>query len=227
MNSYGRYGNSSFIYPQLGLSKIIEAFIRKSFINGAIYNLNKDIEEILYDENGKFLGIKSQNEEIYGKLLIAEPSYVKKFGRVKSIGKIFTRICILDHSVPNTENYDSCLIIIPDKEIFLKNNDIIISVLNSTNQVCVKGYYLAIISTVVETDYPKKEIEPAMNIIGPTLEIFDKVSDILVPNENDFKDNIFITKSYDAQIHFEDDMEDVFEIYEKITGQKLELDTDI
>ena len=45
--------------------------------------------------------------------------------------------------------------------------------------------------------------------------------------ENDFKDNIFITKSYDAQIHFEDDMEDVFEIYEKITGQKLELDTDI
>ena len=66
-----------------------------------------------------------------------------------------------------------------------------------------------------------------MNIIGPTLEIFDKVSDILVPNENDFKDNIFITKSYDAQIHFEDDMENVFEIYEKITGQKLELDTDI
>ena len=32
--------------------------------------LNRDVEEILYDESGKFRGIKSQSEEAYGKILI-------------------------------------------------------------------------------------------------------------------------------------------------------------
>ena len=59
--------------------------------------LNRDVEEILYDESGKFRGIKSQGEEAYGKILITEPSYVKKLGKVKSIGKVIRRICILNH----------------------------------------------------------------------------------------------------------------------------------
>ena len=33
--------------------------------------LNRDVEEILYDENGKFRGIKSKGEEAYGKILIS------------------------------------------------------------------------------------------------------------------------------------------------------------
>ena len=40
--------------------------------------LNRDVEEILYDESGKFRGIKSQGEEAFGKILITEPSYVRK-----------------------------------------------------------------------------------------------------------------------------------------------------
>ena len=220
MSSYGRYGNSSFIYPEFGMCVLSGAFIRKSFINGGIYNLNKSIDEILYDEKGKFSGIKTQNEEIYGKVLITEPSYLKKYGKVKSIGKIFRRICILDHSIANTDNKKSCLIIIPNKEICRKN-DILITVLNSEYHICQKGYYLAIISTLVETDHPEYEIEPAINIIGPYLKKFDKISDILVPNDNTFQDNVFITKSYDPQIHFENDVEDIIEIYEKIAGEKL------
>ena len=30
--------------------------------------LNRDVEEILYDESGKLRGIKSQGEEAYGKI---------------------------------------------------------------------------------------------------------------------------------------------------------------
>ena len=60
--------------------------------------LNRDVEEILYDESGKFRGIKSKGEEAYGKILITELSYVQKLGKVKSIGKVFRRICILNHS---------------------------------------------------------------------------------------------------------------------------------
>ena len=68
-----------------------------SLFNGGTYKLNRDVEEILYDENGKFRGIKSQGEEAYGKTLTTELSYVQKLGKVKSIGKVIRRICILNH----------------------------------------------------------------------------------------------------------------------------------
>ena len=80
---------------------------------------------------------------------------------------------------------------------------------------------MAIISTLVETDHPEFEIQPALNIIGPYLKKFDKISDILVPIDNTFRDNVFVTKSYDSQIHFENDIEDIIDIYEKIRGVKF------
>ena len=175
MNSFGRYGNSPFIYPVWGLSGLAEGFSRLCALYGGTYMLNRDVDEILFDENGNFRGIKSQGEEAYGKLLITEPSYVQKLGKVKSTGKVIRRICILDHPIPKTDNVDSCQIIIPQKQVN-REHDIFIAVLNSTHSVCKKGYYLAIISTNVETKDPKAELQPAMDIIGQPLETFDKIS---------------------------------------------------
>ena len=222
INSFGRYGNSPFIYPVWGLSGLAEGFSRLCALYGGTYMLNRDVEEILYDENGKFKGIKSQGEEAYGKILITEPSYVLKLDKVKPMGKVFRRICILNHPIANTKDVDSCQIIIPQKQVNRKN-DIFIAVLNSTHSVCKKGFYLAIISTNVETDNPEKEIEPAMQIVGDYLEKFDKISDIYEPKDKSFKDNVYITSSFDPQSHFENDTDNVIDIYEKITGAKLDL----
>ena len=221
-NSFGRYGNSPFIYPVWGLSGLAEGFSRLCALYGGTYMLNRDIEEILYDENGNFKGIKSQGEEAYGKILITEPSYVQKWNKVKSVGKVIRRICILDHPIPKTNDVASCQIILPQKQINRKN-DIFIAVINFTHCVCKKGYYLAIISTMCETDDPAQEILPAMEVIGPTLEQFDKVSDIYHPIDETFKGNVYITSSFDPQSHFENDTDNVIEIYEKITGAKLDL----
>ena len=222
MNSFGRYGNSPFIYPVWGLSGLAEGFSRLCALYGGTYMLNRDVDEILFDENGNFRGIKSQGEEAYGKILITEPSYVEKLKKVKPTGQVIRRICILNHTVPNTKDVDSCQIIIPQKQVNRKN-DIFIAVLNSTHSVCKKGYYLAIISTMVETKDPKAELKPAMDIIGEPLEIFDKVSDIYEPIDTSFKDNIFITNSFDPQSHFENDTDNVIDIYQKITETKLDL----
>ena len=221
-NTIDLYGNSPFIYPVWGLSGLAEGFSRLCALYGGTYMLNRDVEEILYDENGNFRGIKSQGEEAYGKILITEPSYVQKLGKVKSTGKVIRRICIMDHTVPNTKDVDSCQIIIPQKQVNRKN-DIFVAVLNSTHSVCKKGFFLAIISTFVETDKPEAELEPAMNIIGPVLEKFDKVSEIYEPVDPTFKGNVFITTSFDPQSHFENDTDNVIDIYEKITGAKLDL----
>ena len=222
MNSFGRYGNSPFIYPVWGLSGLAEGFSRLCALYGGTYMLNRDVDEILFDENGNFRGIKSQGEEAYGKILITEPSYVEKLKKVKPTGQVIRRICILNHTVPNTKDVDSCQIIIPQNQVNRKN-DIFIAVLNSTHSVCKKGYYLAIISTMVETKDPKAELKPAMDIIGQPLEIFDKVSDIYEPIDTSFKDNIFITTSFDPQSHFENDTDNVIDIYQKITDTKLDL----
>ena len=201
---------------------LAEGFSRLCALYGGTYMLNRDIEEILYDENGNFRGIKSQGEEAYGKILITEPSYVQKWNKVKSVGKVIRRICILDHPIPKTNDVASCQIILPQKQIKRKN-DIFIAVINYTHCVCKKGYYLAIVSTMAETDDPIKEIQPAMDCLGPVLETFDKVSDIYQPVDPTFKGNVYITSSFDPQSHFENDTDNVIDIYEKITGAKLDL----
>ena len=76
---------------------------------------------------------------------------------------------------------------------------------------------------MVESDKQEAEIQPVMDINGPTLEIFDKISDIYVPIDTTFKGNVYITSSFDPQSHFENDTDNVIEIYEIITGAKLDL----
>jgi Rab GDP dissociation inhibitor len=221
-NSIGRYGDSPFIYPIWGLSGIPEGFSRLCALYGGVYMLNRDIDEILY-ENGKFVGIKSQGETAKAKYLVAEPSYVAKYGKVKSTGKVIRCICILDHPIPNTKDVPSCQIILPQKQT-KRQNDIFVAVLNSSHCVCKKGYYLAIISTKVETNDPESELKSAFEILGPVLEKFVTVSDIYEPVDPNFTDNVYITSSFDPLSHFELDTENVIQMYEKMTGKKLDLE---
>ncbi len=220
-NSFGRYGNSPFIYPVWGLSGLAEGFSRLCALYGGTYMLNRDVEEILYDDEGKFKGIKSQGECAYAKICITEPSYVKD--KVKAVGKVIRTICIMDHPIPKTNDVPSCQIILPQRQINRKN-DIFIACLNFTHCVCKKGFYLAIISTMVETQDPHSEIKAALDIIGPVLESFETVSDVYEPIDKSFNDNIYITNSFDPLSHFEVDTENVIELYEKITGAKLNLE---
>lgn len=123
LNSIGRYGDSPFIYPVYGLSGLAEGFSRLCALHNGTYMLNRDCDEILYDENGKFKGIRSNGEEAYAKMLIADPTYIKKLEpkKVKSLGKIIRCICILNHPIEKTKDMASTQIIIPQRQINRKN----------------------------------------------------------------------------------------------------------
>ena len=54
--------------------------------------------------------------------------------------------------------------------------------------------------------------------------MFETVSEVYEPIDKTFKDNIYITNSFDPLSHFEVDTENVIELYEKITGAKLNLE---
>ncbi len=94
---------------------------------------------------------------------------------------------------------------------------------SSAHAVCSKGLYIAMISATVETDKPELEIRPAFDLLGPVLEYFLDVQTLYAPVSDGKADNLFITCSYDPQSHFELASEEVLDLYERITGEKLDL----
>lgn len=89
--------------------------------------------------------------------------------------------------------------------------------------ICGQGYYVAMVSTMVESSTPEQEIQPALNLLGPILDMFVSVSTVYEPLEDGKTSNVWISKSYDPSSHFEVASEDILQIYEKITGEKLDL----
>jgi RAB protein geranylgeranyltransferase component A len=67
-------------------------------------------------------------------------------------------------------------------------------------------------------------LAPAMEIIGNTLECFDKTYSYYEPIDNSFSNNIFITNSLLPQSHFENDFDDIIDIFQKITDAKLQFE---
>ena len=53
--------------------------------------------------------------------------------------------------------------------------------------------------------------------------MFVSVSPLLDPVAEGTENNLWVTSSYDATSHFESASEDVLQIYEKIVGEKLDL----
>jgi len=228
-SSMARYGKSPYIYPLYGLGELPQSFARLSAIFGGTYMLDKPIDEIITDSNGKFVGVKSGNETVKAKLVIGDPSY---FGagklldggnlRVVEEGKVIRAICFLKAPIPGTEDSDSCQIIIPQNQV-KRRHDIYIAMVSSTHNVCAKDVYVAIVSTIVETDNPEMEINPGLQLLGPVMDKFISVSPLYVPTSNGEADKIFITRSYDATSHFETVVEEVQSVWKRVTGQPLDL----
>ena len=119
--------------------------------------LRAGVTDIVF-KDGKACGIKCGTEEARSKMIICDPSYVLKYeGKLKKTGQIIRSVLILDHPLPNTDNAESVQIIIPQKQIQRKN-DIYIAAVSYAHAVCPKGLWIAIISTIVETDKPEVEI---------------------------------------------------------------------
>ncbi|RIA98536.1 GDP dissociation inhibitor [Glomus cerebriforme] len=220
ITSVARYGKSPYIYPLYGLGELPQGFARLSAIYGGTYMLDKPVDEIVYDANGKVCGVRSGDEIAKTKQVIGDPSYFHD--KVRKVGKVVRAICLLKHPIPNTDDVDSIQLVIPQNQVNRKH-DIYIASVSATHNVCAKGYYLAIVSTIVETDKPEEEIKPGLDLLGPCVEKFINVTDLDEPIEDGSKDQVFISRSYDATSHFGTVCKDVKSIYKRATGQDLVL----
>jgi len=216
-DSLAKYSKSPYIYPLYGLGELPQAFARLSAIYGGTYMLNKPVDEIVY-ENGQVVGVKSEGEIAKCKFVVADPSYFPD--KVKKTGQVIRAICILNHPIPDTNNSDSCQIIVPQKQV-KRHSDIYIGCISFAHNVVPKGKYVAIVSTTVETNDPVKELKPALDLLGPIVEQFVSIVDTFEPLEDGSKDKVFISNSYDATSHFETTCQDVLHLYKRITGKDL------
>lgn len=76
---------------------------------------------------------------------------------------------------------------------------------SAAHNVCPKGYYVAIVSTIAESDANHHlELAPGFERLGAVEEkFFGPPIPLYEPVESGEKDNIFISRSYDATSHFE------------------------
>jgi Rab GDP dissociation inhibitor len=127
-NSVARYGKSPYIYPLYGLGELPQGFARLSAIYGGTYMLNTSLDEIIY-EDGKAVGIKATMRnmepemkfETRAKTIIGDPSYFPD--KVRVVGHVLRAICILKHPIAQTNDSDSCQIIIPQSQVGRKNGE--------------------------------------------------------------------------------------------------------
>ena len=97
---------------------------------------------------------------------------------------------------------------------------------SSTHNVCPKGYYIAIVSTISESESNHHlEIQPGLERLGRIEEQFMGPSiPIYEPLEKGDKDNVFISTSYDASSHFETMTDDVRDIFRRAEGEELKVE---
>ncbi|KAK3352333.1 GDP dissociation inhibitor [Lasiosphaeria hispida] len=226
-NSVARYGKSPYIYPLYGLGELPQGFARLSAIYGGTYMLNTTVDELVY-EDGKAVGIKAtmtgvdpeMTFETKAKMILGDPSYFP--GKVRVVGHVLRAICVLKHPLASTNDADSCQLIIPQSQVGRKN-DIYIACVSSAHNVCPKGYWIAIVSTIAETAANHHlELAPGLERLGRIEEQFmGSPIPLYEPLEDGTRDKIFISKSYDASSHFESTTDDVRDIYRRLAGEEL------
>mmetsp|Transcript_4060 Transcript_4060/g.6202 ORF Transcript_4060/g.6202 Transcript_4060/m.6202 type:complete len:468 (-) Transcript_4060:31-1434(-) len=223
--SLERYGKSPYIYPMYGLGGLPEGFSRLCAVHGGTFMLQCPVNEVLFDESGKAWGIcasiDGKKQVAKAPVIIGDPSYFSS-EMVRSLGSVVRSICILDHPIASTGNAESTQIIIPGLQVGRKH-DIYVCMVSHSHNVASEGKFIAIASTTVETSDPSLELKPAFDLIGPVLDRFDAVSEAFEPVGSGKDDGCFISSSYDATSHFETTSQDILSLYERITGEKLDL----
>lgn len=221
MYSISRYGQSPFIYPIYGLGGLPEGFSRLSAIHGGTYMLNKQVDGFEYGPDGKVCGVRSGEEVAKCKQVICDPSYVGPEKKI-IIGRVIRCICILGAPIPSTNNACSCQIIIPQRQLG-RQSDVFVTMVSWAHCVAAKDKYIAIVSTTIESNTPEKEIEPALQLLGPIEKKFTSISDVFQPADDGIATQVFVTASYDPTSHFESASENVLELWARLTGTQLDL----
>jgi Rab GDP dissociation inhibitor len=227
-DSISRAGTSPFIYPVYGLSTLPEAFSRLCAVQGGVFILRTEVQEVVY-EDGKAVGVVAKPDfadspqAARAPIIVADPTYLPEAKRPPSAGNVVRSIMITD-AAPRGVKTTSAQIIVPQAQVG-RRHDIYVSMLSSQHMVCAKGKYIVIASTTQETKGPiDAELKPVLDLFEPHAVIakFDSDAVVYKPHDKVPTDGVFCTGSYDATTHFESVMDDVAQVWKLLTGESLQ-----
>lgn len=221
MNSISMYGRSPFIYPLYGLGGLPEGFARRSAVHQGTFMLGRSVEGFDYDEDGKVCAVRCSEGVAKCKMVICDPSYASS-SKTRPAGRVVRAICILNAPIPSTSNSMSCQVIIPQRQL-QRQSDIFIMMISWEHNIAYRDKFVAIVSTMVETEDPEQEIKPALDLLGEIEDQFVSVTELCVPTDDGSQDGVYVTQSYDATSHFEDATSEVLRMWRTIVGEELDL----
>jgi Rab GDP dissociation inhibitor len=211
---------SPYIYPLYGLGELPQAFARLAAVHGGTYMLGQAGAEVVW-EDGKAVGVTTENGTARAPLVVGDPSYFP--GRTSLASRVVRAACILAHPIPGTADAASTQVILPQKQTG-RRHDIYVFCCSAAHCVSPKGKWLAFVSTTVETDSPEAELAPGLALLGAIEEQAVWVTDVRVPDDDGKASRAFISRGYDATSHFESTIDDVLDLYTRITGKELDLE---
>jgi Rab GDP dissociation inhibitor len=218
--------NSPTLYPMYGLGDLPQAFARLCAVWGGVCMLNTPVGRVIL-EGGKAKGIESQGRQAFAPVIIGDPSYFTGIpNKTKKNGQVVRAICLLNHAPTGLKHkLDSANIIIPQHEVG-RNHDIYICFTSYQQRVCPQGWWIALVSTTVETANPAAELEPGLKLLGPVAHKAVAVHDVYEPIIPGSQDGLCCSASYDPTTHFETTIAEVLKLYEQITGSPVSFETE-
>lgn len=233
--SVATFDASPYVYPLYGLGELPQAFARLSAIWGGTYMLRTPIDEILYNEDGTVKGIRSGKENAYCKWLIMDPTYFPDLS--KSVGRVSRGIFILDGPIEECikqlkskgDKIPTSAQIIIDYHQAGRKSDVYVTTQGSGHKVVPanlkKPFMLGFVSANAEAETPAEDLKSGIDILSRAgiREQFLFTTEVTCPKDGLTAKNIFISKGYDATSHFETTVQDVLEMYTKITGKVIDL----
>jgi len=216
---------SPYIYPLYGLGELPQAFARLAAVHGGTYMLGQADAEVVWEEeegSGKkrAVGVRTAAGTAHAPLVIGDPSYFP--GRTTLSSRVVRAACILSHPIPGTAEAGSTQLILPQKQTG-RANDIYVFCCSAAHCVSPKGKWLAFVSTTVETASPEAELAPGLALLGAVDAQAVWVSDVHAPLDDGSVSRAFCSRGYDPTSHFESTIDDVLGLYQRITGNELDL----
>jgi hypothetical protein len=187
--------------------------------------LDTPVDKVII-ENGRATGIESKGEKAFARVIIADPSYFSGIAaKTRVIGKIVRAICLLKHPpVCIKAKLDSANIIIPQNEVG-RSHDVYICSTSYQQRVCPRGWYIALVSTAVETETPLAELKVGLDLLGPVQYKAEAVHSVFEPVIKGAVDGLYCSSSYDPTTRFETTIAEVPDLFQQITGSPVNFDT--
>jgi len=246
---------SPYLYPLYGLSELPQAFARLAAVHGGTYMLGKPDAEVVW-EGGKAVGVTAGGETARAAIVVGSPSYfpgrVHAAARVvratvllshpvPGTGDAGSAQIILPQKQASRGGKGPGAARRarrrrhaqtppppppPPSPQVGRGSDIYVFVCSAQHCVAPKGKWVASVSTTVETSDPEAELAPGLALLGAADATFVEVTDVLEPADSGQASRAFVSRGYDASTHFETTMDDVRDMYARITGRTLDLSAD-